>query len=160
MPTASAPRRARFNIGGRGHVPTAREGCAVTSPMIQTCRVNCDEAWPRVLAGGAIRIRTRRAHPACAGSTPARSRARGTGVGTRRWCPHPIACHTKCAPHLASALASLQQGAARKWTHPIFYHTKRAPHLASDATRCVAEVAPPYFLSHRMRAAPCCLGNF
>ena len=128
MPAASAPRRARFNIGGRGRVPTAREGCAVTSPMIQTCRVNCDEA-----AGTCWRRNTdsRASRASCARWIDAGALARsGDGRENAPMVPAPY-----CLPH----------------------QMRPAPCIGCSklAARCGAEVVPPYFLPHQTRPAPC-----
>ena len=46
------------------------------------------------------------------------------------------------------------------WSRFIFCSTKCARVLAGRRNKDPRHVAPPYFLSHGMRAGPCCLEKF
>ena len=75
--------------------------------------------------------------------------------------------HAGRAPTLFFAVqnapGSLLGGATRTratWSRFIFCSTKCARVLAGRRNKDPCHVAPPYFLSHGMRAGPCCLGKF
>ena len=71
----------------------------------------------------------------------------GNAVRTHRGRPDRAICRTRCVRSFSDGAASTRAG----WPNHVFSHAGCARYLALSHSKIPRRVAPPYFLTHRMR---------